>query len=544
MPTSSPVFSKKSGASNIVELFVVGFLIFLLLVSLILLIRKGGRFLSKGQDVQTLWSRSFLFQKLIPHLIIGLSVSYVIVFFPHMFPKFIGTELVDKEDSLIDLMMEFESYNIPTMAKNIPRVVLLDIDQTTYEQWGEPMFTPRHKLTNLIDAAVMAKARLVVVDVLTSGLTDTEKKSPLHPHDQKLHDYLEEHVKQCKENQVASCVPIILVRAFNKADLSEQIREPKKSFLEDVVTPSAPYLQWGSAQFSFYEDNVWRRWRLWESTCTGDQPEVTPSIALLVTGMSRGCEGEIQKALHPFEPNCESKAVSSPSTSISFCGLTINTNDRIQQRVRYSIPWSYNDDTPMLPHIVSDNNDIDVLTIFEAYPYAESPPQAGLESLENKIVVIGGSYLDSKDAGDIHLTPIGTMPGSLVIINAIYSLLQNQIIRPAPIWALLVMMTIFIVITTIISQVPSHSLLWKVGRWMLVIMLLIASALISYFIFGAYGMWFNIAIPLILIELLQIVDKLLEKFIEHKQTVFDILLDKRQAFVQSLSKLTKGRRST
>ena len=34
-----------------------------------------------------------------------------------------------------------------------------------YEYWGEPLFTPRYRLQRFIDAAVVAPARLVIVDI-------------------------------------------------------------------------------------------------------------------------------------------------------------------------------------------------------------------------------------------------------------------------------------------------------------------------------------------------------------------------------------------
>ncbi len=62
-----------------------------------------------------------------------------------------------------------------------------------------------------------------------------------------------------------------------------------------------------------------------------------------------------------------------------------------------------------------------------AQPYAELPPTASLDALKNRIVVIGGSYGEGRD---LHLTPLGEMPGALIIINAIHTLLEYGEIKP------------------------------------------------------------------------------------------------------------------
>lgn len=485
--------------------FILAILIILLLFVGIIFLRKFFKLFLQKEDTKMRRHKEFLFQRLFPNLIIGLIVSCMIVFYPDYLPKFIGTALMEKEDSVIDLMIEWESFNLPPMEKDNPSFVLLDIDKTTSERWGKGQqlfFTPRDKLTHLIDAAVQAKAKLIVVDIKVVGRTPTEHESQLHPYDQKLHDYLKEHVKRCKEKE-ASCVPIILVRAFK--DEPTHIREPDIGFLEDLVTPSAPYLQWGTAQFSYSDIGVWNRWRLLESTCSHEKPGVTPSIALLVMGMIQKCsQEEMQEALRPFVPNnCDSKEEFPKSTSLlSFCDLTTDPNDRIERRLMYRIPWSDTYNPPELTHKVYDDEGNEILRILEAYRYGESPPQASLEPLTNNIVVIGGSY------DDVHDTPIGEMPGSLIIINAIYSLLQKQIIRPAPIWALLITISIFIVVITAVSFYVSFSSIWKeIGKVLLVIILLLVTAfLFSSYLFAKL-IWFNVIVVLVIIEFLRLFEK-------------------------------------
>ena len=442
-------------------------------------------FLSRSR-FKELWQNKSFTRRLLINQFIGLSFLSLIILTSHNIPS-----LMELEDVSIDFMMELYKWNIPPRKENIPAFVLLDIDNQTNQSWGEVQYTPRDKLKNLIDVAVQAKARLIIVDIDVSYPK---------PHDQELKEYLEKHVTECKEKQSA-CSPIILVRAFSEFASGSIPAEPRTSFFDDMVTTeSAPYLQWGSAQFvGIGYSNSIRRWRLWEPTCTKERPGITPSIELLVMGMIRGCTEDIQKTLRPFQPkNCDGNGIL-PPTSVTFCGLIMNTDPlSVQQRVMFRLPWSNDEKTLKYPHVVSENNGVPILTIFSAQHYAESPPQANLERLNDSIVVIGGSYGIGR-ASDVHPTPIGNMSGALILINAIYTLLQDITIKPVSMWILLAIAIVFITITTVFSYF-SFGLWWK----------LLGLCNIFIIIFGLYyysiilfenGTWLNIAMPLLIVEI-------------------------------------------
>ncbi|WP_069469816.1 CHASE2 domain-containing protein [Candidatus Marithrix sp. Canyon 246] len=162
--------------------------------------------------------------------------------------------------------------------KNIPTFVFLDIDDNTHHAWGEPLFTPRNRLKNLIDAAVKAKARLILVDVDVSQATPVEK-SQLHPDDQELKSYLSEYVTKCKTSKL-DCPTIVFVRNFSAKPSA--IPVIRTGFLEEIINKkSAPYLQWASSHFYQSEDQIIRRWSLWEAACNNvQQPVVIPAIEL------------------------------------------------------------------------------------------------------------------------------------------------------------------------------------------------------------------------------------------------------------------------
>ena len=434
--------------------------------------------------------RPLFYRKLLVNQFIGLSLLGIIL---------IGLRipipsLMELEDRVIDGMMLLYEKNIPSIeAGKIPPFVLLDIDNQTHFSWEKPPYTPRDKLKNLIDTAVQAKARLIIVDIDISRTIIIDH--PL-PDELVLAEYLKNYATQCKQNQ-SVCSPIILVRTFSSLDSNSNLLTPRVGFFEEVVTQSFPYVQWGSAEFYLK-----KRWRLWEPTCTKEQqPEVIPSIALLAMGMIRGCTEEIQNTLHSLQPkNCDEF---SPPESITFCGLATSTNiNRVEQPIMYRLPYREAPENKAMT--VHDNQGNTVLTILSAQPYAEEspPPQDSLEAFpDDSVVVIGGSY-GSTGFNDMHNTPIGEMPGALVIINAIYSLLQDLTIKPVSNWWLVIA---FVIIITLFSLIPDQPIN---GRDKMVRLSLII--LISFIIFGLFvysfilfedGTWFNIAVPFALIEI-------------------------------------------
>jgi len=451
---------------------------------------RGISYLKKKWDVLP---HKSLIRKFIVNTLFGLSIALLLILFKDL------PWLMDKEDASMDWIMQFNQKMIPSIEnKNIPAFVFLDIDDNTSHAWGEPLFTPRNRLKNLIDAAVKAKARLILVDVDVSQATPVEK-SALHPNDQELKTYLSEYVTKCKTSK-SDCPTIIFVRNFSvKPSAIPVIRT---GFLEKIINEkSAPYLQWASSHFYKSEDQIIRRWSLWETACNNaQQPVVIPSVELLAVGVIRNCTDEIKQTLKIFQPNnCSEKNTSKQPSKINFCGMNINTDIRgVNQRIMYSMPWLVEDETPSLPYFVSDENDKPIVTIFSAQAYAEPKPQASLEALTGNIVIIGGSY---RDGGDIHLTPLNTMPGSLIIINAIHTLLEYNSIESLSIVYQLIFITVCIFIISYIRVKLSY--IWNLVIVSIIIILVIPLSIILF----SHGIWLNLALPLIAVQLNEMISK-------------------------------------
>jgi len=444
------------------------------------------------QSIKTLFSYLLPSRKnFMINMFLGLGVAFLLLYFNSI------PWLMETEDASMDWFMQLNQNIIPPIQNNkIPPVVVLDIDDETYYDWGRPLFTPRRRLKNMIVAAVEAKARFIIVNL------DVNQRMPvagpqLHPDDQALKDYLANYIIECKrkiDNSV--CPRIILKRTFSTQ--SSLVPLLWAGFLDEVVAQGAPYVQWASTLFDSTGNQVVRRWKLWQPACTANnQPEVVPSIELLAMSfVKEDCmTQDVQNALHSFLPeDCDKDYAplqkSLPET-FNLCGLPINTKDRwgINQRIMYPMSWLDS---------VTDEADMPVLTILSAQPYTESPPQAKLNTLTDSIVILGRSY---REGYDIHSTPLGDMPGALIIVNAIHSVLQYEKIELSPIVGLLTIALFLVIMSILFGRFPSS---WSMTVSGILIIFVLLPFTIDFF---HYGMWLTLALPLIMVGVFRVVAK-------------------------------------
>jgi CHASE2 domain-containing sensor protein len=471
-------------------------------------------------------------------VLMGLAVSVVLVLVQD-YPL-----MMDSEDSSLDFAMQAKQNDIPPAKdKQIPSFVFLDIDNQTHKLWGSPLFTPRDKVKELIDIAVKGEARLIVVDIDLSRKTPFDglkldkrrhKNLQLHPYDKKLYDYIADYKKDKDCETTSNCPPILLARVFQPlTDFDgpeenlltieelfqpdpEPIRESRISFLETAVADSAPYVQWASPLFlrSSY-DNVIRRWWLWQPVCTQGKPEVIPSFQLLAATIVRDGNPEkakesIDNALASFKPSlCGDtyipQAISSQSIRITD-GLTVSEGTRgIRQRIMYNMPWQPPQNVAekftvryfLLDYDEETQDREVILTVFSAQPFLDSTKEniASAGTLKDKIVVIGGSY---DDGGDIHVTPLEEMPGALIIINAIHSLLQYGELQPLTGWTKFGWtVAVIVIVSLFFTYFPQF--------WVTMISgILVVSLIPMAVLWLGEGIWINFAFPLLAVHIYQI----------------------------------------
>jgi hypothetical protein len=431
------------------------------------------------------------------NVFVGLSVFFLITIF-NDYPWF-----MDTQDAGMDFAMQIRQNIIPDRKnKEIPAFIFVDVDDFSLQQWNEPLIVPRERIKNMIATAVQGWAKLVVVDFDLSRAVPVEAGAPLHSGDQALKDYLANYASEhCQADK--ACPPILLVRTFEWS--SDPVPKPRIGFLEEAVEQSNPYVQWGSAQFylSRYDQHV-RRWRLWEPVCVENKPTVIPSIELsaaaLIRNQSPLTEGTpaltpaetqalLNKRLAEFQPaNCQQEEESDLPRQIHIGDLTINTDKRgVYQRVMFSFSWPANKE----PGLDGFNESGD-LAILPAHTYAKLPVDTDISIFENNIVIIGSSALRARDS---YLTPLDEMSGAMIIINAIHSLLEYEVIKPMPLWARVLWMVILIfVMSWLFTVFDSFIGMILLGGLIIVVILPVAIALFRY------GVWLDFALPLLMVQ--------------------------------------------
>ena len=461
----------------------------------------GLRFAASDRRILRSWWRHLGFEcrRFLIRLVLGLSIALILNMIQ-------GWSLVYKvENESMDWMMRMLS-NRPPSKETVP-AVWLDIDEDTYLAWGEPVYTPRRKLRQLIEYAASGNPRVIIVDV------DLSRRMENRDADNELRDFLAGY---CIDDQVGplsdQCPPILFARVFTSTTQNGH-RIPRLSFLEDVVNDNR-YLFWASPLFSRDHDWVIRHWRLWEPACVGIQPYVIPSFQLLTVAMLQAdadlAASYVQDKLNErFLPDCSGGETPAkpaeffPPFALGSLELALETTD-IAQRISYRLAWEPPADKSSgaldaddyVPTIPGQARRRLVLATLPAHQITDSEKPVSTSLLRDRVVAIGGSF---RESSDIHLTPLGTMPGALIIINAIQSLAEHGELAPVPLWAVLVIEAVLILIMSVAFTLSPA--LW--GQMFSGLFIFAVLLPISYWLFR-YGVWVGFALPLLAVQLHQL----------------------------------------
>ncbi|RKZ90816.1 MAG: hypothetical protein DRR19_09025 [Candidatus Parabeggiatoa sp. nov. 1] len=430
-----------------------------------------------------------------------LAINMVVGLLILLFLQFVVPEsrfMHEAEDLGIDWVMKMRRDTAP--VKEAPPFVLLDIDEETYQTWQEPFLTPRDKLLKLLEFAVDGQPQMIIVDIDLSYPSNHPNKESLLKHDQYLYDFFAQYeANYCFKTR---CPHILLARSFKPPQSKDNYFEQRLSFLEAAVKNSQ-HIHWASTLFDLERDNVLRRWRLWEITCTKNQPAVIPSIQLLAVALVKNPTAgtlQITSKINEIKPTDCRKANTMTSTGHFLLGdLKIHFSPtRLHRRIVYNISG---DDVisrkgVRRPNISWKGKEYSILSIREVHKITDNNQPIDNEFLQGSITVIGGSYMNSRD---IYATPIGRMPGTMVIINAIHSLLQYGELKTLSLSEMLLIQTAFILVISLVFAYFKNVFFGNVISVVLIIILMVPFSLWLF----EYGVWLNFAITLLILELFQ-----------------------------------------
>ncbi len=444
-------------------------------------------------------------QRLAFNMGIGLFIFFCLQFVPD------SRFMHETEDLGIDWVMKMHRDTAP--VKEAPPFVLLDIDENTYQKWQEPFLTPRDKLLKLLKFAVEGQPQIIIVDIDLSYPSNHPSKKSLPEHDQNLYEFFAQYeANYCK----TKCPHILLARGIKRIKLPQPKHdyfEQRLSFLEEAVANSQ-HIHWASTLFDLERDNVLRRWHLWKITCTENQPAVLPSMQLLAVALVKNpTAGNIQitSELNKIKlTDCKNaKTMTTPIGHFLLGDLKIHFSPtRLHRRIVYNISYNISQKGVTRPNISWKGVTHHILSTQIVHKITDNNQPIDNEFLQGSITVIGSSYMDSRD---IYATPIGRMPGTMVIINAIHSLLQYGELKTLSFWDMLLIQVALIFLMSFVFAYFKNILL---GNLISVALIIILMMPLSFLLFK-YGVWLNFAITLLILELFQ-------KAIDNRELVNEI----------------------
>jgi len=432
------------------------------------------------------------YRQLITNLIVGLTIAVIIMSLHN------SRWITEFEDNNVDWLMNLYRGSAPQPDKPSYPFVWIDIDEETYQAWGEPLLTPRDKLRQLLHFAVLGKAAVIVVDIDLSypRVVAKQKSTTLSKADLDLYNYLFDYeAKHCKE----ACPHIILARSFRKPSIAEYVLyypAQRRTFLDDIVAKS-PHLHWASVLFERERDRLLRRWRLWEGTCTAGKADIVPSVPLLTLALITDPKSinTLNKQLQEFLPyRCDSRPQKwwpefNQKKKVIISDWQLHPQPSgLNRRIFYTIPWRLNPGNSR-PKVSDGRFLLEKLSPLEILKH---PTADGSALLHDSITVIGGSYIESRD---LYATPLGWMPGVLVLINAVHSLLQHGELNAPPSWVLLLAVAgVIVLMSFLFSRFDSFLGVTLSGLAIIIFILPVS------FWWFKYGVWLDFAIPLLIVQ--------------------------------------------
>lgn len=407
------------------------------------------------------------------------------------------------EDSALDWTVGVSRGAAPSRPGPVA-YTFLDIDERTYREWGEPSQIPRDKLARLIERTVVACPRLLIVDVDLTQAGSQGDSAGGSEGDAALVRAL---------GAPAPCRPPILFPvtlrgpAVRLADQEQDgLREVRPSFLKAALG-EAPNVAWASPLFERASDWQIRRWRLWERVCprgAARPPEAVPSVQLLAAGallkpaLLSALDGEVRAVIGPTLAPCASPAErgshgEAAQKKLLFGHLALSVPpSRLNQRIVYRYP-APGELRPGEVYPRDPRTGVQLLSVVPAAPLAREDGPADPAAFKDRVVVIGGSYEEGRD---VYRTPLGPMPGALILINSIDSLLEHgEIEEPGKVWRYgLVVLSVLTLSAVFAAFHPLKSLLLSLA---LVLLVLLPASVLLF----RNGFWLDFAIPVVAVFL-------------------------------------------
>lgn len=416
--------------------------------------------------------------------------------------------------------------------EKLPQTIFLNIDEETYDQLGKPLIISRNIIENLISASVDGNAKIIILDIDLSKNIETpfDKVEGI---DQKLNHALYQYLANYKANycEKMECPTIILFRNVYESDCDNGAKcnyVLKNPLLEEYVNKSYPHIQWGSAEFMLSSDSILRSWKLWHIVCENNvqgklETNIVPSIQLLTTLLFYSdynqtlVQNTLEELLQRYDLQNYCKTGQSKLQDDSPLKITdeyevLLSDNKENKYIRYFIPWHSQQEYP-LQKVERYRNLVRVRPASKFMDYPQNKYFSSTEIFNNKIVVIGSSYADSRDIYNTPLNALNSsnpvsnpMPGAFIIINSIYSLIIGQVTKlNLVIYVVTIVIAVFLM-TFLFSYKSNFFMQFFSG-----IVILLLTGISVTLLFHYFGIWFDFVTPLVTVQIYQFIKEKYKK---------------------------------
>lgn len=424
--------------------------------------------------------------------------------------------------------------DLPESHPDLRRMALVAVDDSVWRdaRWGggEPALAPREQLAKLVQKALEAGARQVVLDVLV----ESAGASPAE--DQQFAVALREMLKS---NQLDSHRRLVLVRTLRQPpdlDLTnvanpdwEADKTGARRYLpelraapavDQVVEESGGRIVVAAPYFKYSSDRVLRDWELFQTVCErhrveggpdGGNIRVVPAVQLVVAAFMKGVDdralpwtgtrgGQVCRPFRrPYDGN--GTVLSATETAAAFDAEAgdprqlaalvngVSNGAWVAMRTAFAHTDIHVPATQLIPGSLANR----VVFRYAAPPLTISAmdllSEARLPDLRDHVVVIGQTFAENRD---MHVTPIGVMPGAVVLMNAVDSMVRHRVVEkphPALVWSLTAILLVLVAGFNARFSV-------NVAGTLCTAVLIIALLPLSYWLFK-YGVWLDFALPLL-----------------------------------------------
>jgi CHASE2 domain-containing sensor protein len=332
-------------------------------------------------------------------------------------------------DARMQLFADF-----PAPAGKAPEMLFLDLDQESYAQLDRPAVTPRELLAAMLEKVAEGKPRLIILDF------DPTWPGAGKEGTQTLADTLARLGR--------GTVPILLHRTPMAPAVQGGAIYFRPSPKLDPVVAGSNSLMWVSSGAVASADGVVRRAPLWIRGCLGEKHVRLPNPALagwmILAGEPPGTfKKRLSEALE--EPNgvcIDGKAPAAQRTDTVPLTIAKEHYDVGTEWPTGTITYSMSGELAK-----GQRRDLNTLMVLSARPFIKASHGISAEVFRDRAVIIGAS---AHDLRDIHLTPLGQMPGAMVIANQLRSLQEFGLDKNRQLWIGL-LTTMFLCVGTFLA---------------------------------------------------------------------------------------------